>query len=248
MKKENKKRFLSEIVLYGLLVLMGIIVMSFPAFGLINTPYYVGSLFYIYSFMIILTYFVERKEGDYELLFNALISVIAGTFMFTNTTRTSSFILGTGLLIFTLLMLINKGYLIYKQKNKDNYLWVIKFIVAFLLAFLGVLVIINLFYEFSIQTLLIGYYFISIGIMQIIEPLVYYYIGEKKLKKIIDYIVKEDDTTKEFKEKKPVVRKKTITKKKVVSAKPKTKTVKKVAVKKASTPKVLKKTTKNSKK
>ena len=79
MKKENKKRFLSEIVLYGLLVLMGIIVMSFPAFGLINTPYYVGSLFYIYSFMIILTYFVERKEGDYELLFNALISVIAIT-------------------------------------------------------------------------------------------------------------------------------------------------------------------------
>ena len=66
------------------------------------------------------TYFVERKEGDYELLFNALISVIAGTFMFTNTTRTSSFILGTGLLIFTLLMLINKGYLIYKQKNKER--------------------------------------------------------------------------------------------------------------------------------
>lgn len=192
-KRKFKIRNISEIVLYLILILMGIIIMSFPAFGIINPIYYLGSLLYIFSFFNIIAYFINRRENEYELLFQALISILAGSFLFAIPNDNTPFMLGTGILIFTLLMIVNKSFYIYVDKSKNNYLWLIKFIVTFLIAFLSILTIINLYNELSVQTLMIGYYFISLGTMLLIEPLIYHFISPEKLSKIVKEIFKEEE-------------------------------------------------------
>ena len=193
MVKEEKKRNIIEAVLYFLLIIMGIIIMSFPAFGLINPIFYLGALFYIYAFFTVIAYFTSRKEKDYELLFNSLINIIVASFLIAVPNENVPFMLGTAMLIYTLLIIVNRGLIVYKYKTNDNYLWIIKFIITFLIAFLGILTIINLYNELSVQTLIIGYYFVTLGIMLITEPLFKLFISPKKFNKIVAKILEEDE-------------------------------------------------------
>lgn len=192
MVKEDKKRNIIEIILYIILIIMGIIVMSFPAFGLINPIYYLGALFYIYAFFTVIAYFTSRKEEEYELLFNSLIDIIVASFLIAVPNENAPFMLGTAMLIYTLLVIVNRGFIVYKYKKNENYLWIIKFIITFLIAFLGILTIINLYNELSVQTLIIGYYFITLGVMLVIEPLFKLFISPQKFNKIVAKILEED--------------------------------------------------------
>ena len=205
MVKEEKKRNIIEAVLYFLLIIMGIIIMSFPAFGLINPIFYLGALFYIYAFFTVIAYFTSRKEKDYELLFNSLINIIVASFLIAVPNENVPFMLGTAMLIYTLLIIVNRGLIVYKYKTNDNYLWIIKFIITFLIAFLGILTIINLYNELSVQTLIIGYYFVTLGIMLITEPLFILFISPKKFNKIVAKILEEDEKSETKKQ--PVVKK-----------------------------------------
>lgn len=193
MIKEEKKRNIIEAILYFILIIIGIIIMSFPAFGLINPILYLGALFYIYAFFTIIAYFLSRKEKDYELLFNSLINIIVASFLIAVPNENVPFMLGTSMLIYTLLILVNRGFIVYKYKINKNYLWVIKFIITFLVIFLGILTIINLYNELSVQTLIIGYYFITLGVMLITEPLFKLFISPKKFNKIVSKILEEDE-------------------------------------------------------
>lgn len=205
MVKEEKKRNIIEAVLYFLLIIMGIIIMSFPAFGLINPIFYLGALFYIYAFFTVIAYFTSRKEKDYELLFNSLINIIVASFLMAVPNENVPFMLGTAMLIYTLLIIVNRGLIVYKYKTNDNYLWIIKFIITFLIAFLGILTIINLYNELSVQTLIIGYYFVTLGIMLITEPLFKLFISPKKFNEIVAKILEEDEKSETKKQ--PVVKK-----------------------------------------
>ena len=109
------------------------------------------------------------------------------------------------MLIYTLLIIVNRGLIVYKYKTNDNYLWIIKFIITFLIAFLGILTIINLYNELSVQTLIIGYYFVTLGIMLITEPLFKLFISPKKFNEIVAKILEEDEKSETKKQ--PVVKK-----------------------------------------
>ena len=214
MIKEEKKRNIIETTLYFILIIIGIIIMSFPTFGLINPILYLGALFYIYAFFTITAYFLSRKEKDYELLFNSLINIIVASFLVAVPNENMPLMLGTSMLIYTLLILVNRGFIVYKYKINKNYLWVIKFIITFLIMFLGILTIINLYNELSVQTLIIGYYFVTLGIMLITEPLFKLFISPKKFNKIVSKIIEEDE--------KNITRKQTVIKKSTKRAPQKT--------------------------
>ena len=210
MVKEEKKRNIIETILYFILIIMGIIIMSFPAFGLINPIVYLGILFYIYAFFTVIAYFTSRREKNYELLFDSLINIIVASFLIAVPNENVAFMLGTAMLVYTLFTIVNRGFLVYKYKVNNNYLWIIKFIITFLIAFLGILTIINLYNELSVQTLIIGYYFVTLGVMLIAEPLFRMFISPAKFNKIVSKILEEDEKSET---KKQVVIKKEVRKK-----------------------------------
>lgn len=236
MKKTLKKVDLSLItplILSVLLIILGILVMVFKSFGLVNIVLYVATLFYIYAFFSVLLYFVKRREGDYELLLLALINILVATFLFIFSKNDMPIILGAAMVIYTILMVANRGYKIITLRRKDDLMWVVKFIITFLIAFLGVLTSANLYMEKTIQTMMFGYYFMSLGFLTTIENLIEIFITDDKYKKIIAKLVEEEnkEEVKEEPKTKSVIKPSV---KKVVAKAKKTeiKEVKKVATKK----------------
>ena len=194
MKKNWKSvdlRLITQLSLSLIVLIMGIIVMIFKAFGLTDIILYVSLLFYIYAFFSTLMYFIKRKEGDYELLLLSLINILVATYMFIFQKDTLPMILGSALTIYTILIVANRGYKIVTLKSEDNYMWVVKFIMTFLIAFIGALTTINLFNETTVQTLMIGYYFVSTGILMTIESIIEISITNTMFNKIMSKVIND---------------------------------------------------------
>ena len=228
MKKTLKNVDLSLItplILSVLLIILGILVMVFKSFGLASIVLYVATLFYIYAFFSILLYFVKRKEGDYELLLLSLINILVATFLFLFSDKDMPIILGAAMVIYTILVVANRGYKIIKLRREDNYMWVVKFIITFLIAFLGALTSANLYMEKTVQTMMFGYYFMSLGFLLTIENLIEIFITEDKYKRILAKLIVEEEKLEEIKEEPKNVAKKVEPVKKVNSE---TKPVKRV--------------------
>ena len=172
MKKTLKNADLtlvSQLVLSLLIMIMGIIVMVYKSFGLIEIVLYISILFYILTCISVISYFVKRREKDYETL-----------------------ILGTGLTIFALLEIFNRIYKIAILKKEDNFMWIIKFIITFVIGVLGLLTSINLYKEITVQTMMIAYYFITFGFALSIENFIEIFITDKKFKIILAKLLDED--------------------------------------------------------
>lgn len=199
MKKTLKSldlNLISGLILGIIVLIMGVVVMVFKSFGLIDIVLYVSILFYIYALFSTIMYFVKRKEGDYELLLLSLINIIAATFMFVFKKDNPPMILGAGMSIYTILLVANRGCKIILLKNQNNYMWTVKFIVTFLIAFLGMLTTFNLFNEVTVQTMMYGFYFMSLGFMLTIENIIEIFITDATFRKILSKILDEPNDSK----------------------------------------------------
>lgn len=175
-----------------LIMVMGILIMIFKTFGLIDIILYISILFYILAFIKVITYFIRRKEDDYETLILALISTVIATFMFIYKSDSVSITLGLGLTIFSVLEIVNRGYRILVLKKEDNFMWTIKFITTFVIGVLGLLTSINFYNETTVQTMMIAYYFITFGLILTTENFIEIFINDKKFKKILAKLIDED--------------------------------------------------------
>lgn len=182
---------LVNIVLNLITMLIGIILMSYPAFGLLNPLYYISLVFYIFSFFTVIAYFLQRKNENYELLFLSLINILTATFMYLYQNKTAAFMFGTSLLIFVLLNILNKGIYSLKFKSEKNYKWFFKLLEVTLIGVVGIFTIVNLYNEVSVITMMFGYFFVTYGIINMIEPLFELGIETKYFKKLLNEITKE---------------------------------------------------------
>ncbi len=196
MEKKLKSidlHLIANLILSIIVLIMGIVIMIFKAFGLTDIILYVSVLFYIFAFFGIIAYFVKRKEGDYELLLLSLINIMVATYMFVFQKDNLPMILGSAMTVYTILLVTNRGYKVLMLKNQDNFMWIIKFIMTFLLAFVGILTTINLFNETTVQTMMMGYYFITTGILMTIESSIELFVTDRAFNKIMSKLVDEEN-------------------------------------------------------
>ena len=196
MEKKLKSidlHLIANLILSIIVLIMGIVIMIFKAFGLTDIILYVSVLFYIFAFFGIIAYFVKRKEGDYELLLLSLINIMVATYMFVFQKDNLPMILGSAMTVYTILVVTNRGYKVLMLKNQDNFMWIIKFIMTFLLAFVGILTTINLFNETTVQTMMMGYYFITTGILMTIESSIELFVTDRAFNKIMSKLVDEEN-------------------------------------------------------
>jgi len=206
--KNAELNLISQLSLSIIVMLMGVVIIIFKSFGLIDVNLYVSILFYIYAFFSTIMYFVKRKEGDYELLLLSLINIITATFINIFKADNVAMILGAAMTIYTILITANRGYKAYSLKRNNSYMWIIKFIVTFLIAFLGILTAYNLYNEVTVQTMMFGFYFISLGFMLTVEDIIELFMTDEKLKKLLAKVL-EDEPKRDLEEVKEESPKKT---------------------------------------
>ena len=212
MKKALKSvdlSLISQLCFSVLTIVMGILIMSFKAFGLLDLVLYTSTLFYVYAFLSLIAYFIKRKDGDYEMLFLSLIHVIVATLLYAFKDTEMNAMLGAAVLIYAILFTCNRLYKIYQLKNIESYMWIVKTMSTILVAFLSLVTSTNLYAEEIVQTMMLGYYFITLGIILTGESIIEIFITEDKFRKILKKVLANEsklDELEEIKEE-PVKRK-----------------------------------------
>lgn len=194
IKESDRTFLLIDFMLYMLYIVCGYILLRYPEIEVLQPIRYVTPLFYLFGFFSLVAYFMNRRKEDYEFLFLGLINILTGSFiLFFSYYDDTGFILGNALLIYSLTMVFNKGWHTIKLSRENNINMFPKFAITILLTLLGILVTTNLYKEMTLQTLILGYYFISFGILSLFEPVMILILRNKKIRRQLISLLEEEN-------------------------------------------------------
>lgn len=224
LKELKKEHIWIRIIFYGLFTLVGLELLHFSDLGFKDPIHFISMIFYSFAFLTLFTYFVNRVQGNYELLYFGLINVLTGTFVLVNVYYPNSgFILADAVLLYSIANVLNSGCTCYKMFKEKNISFFMKAAITIMLLFLGVFVVSALYDKVEFGTLILGYYFSAFGLLHLLEIFTTIVLGDKKTQKLLlNYISFEE--VKEMDEKKTPIGNVNQTSKKVV----KDRTIKKI--------------------
>lgn len=194
MKKQSiKSSVVCETILYVLYVVVGILMLMFPSFGISNQVFFISMIFLILAFFSFGLYFLNKKYSDYDMLYLSIINVAVGVYLYLFKNDTISSTLAVSCLVFSVSFLISRAYNIYLLYQKNNYIWLVKIITTVLICFLGSLTTTNLFKELTVPVLMMGYFYLAFGVVCILEPIFELFISDKKFSKYVENLLNEDE-------------------------------------------------------
>lgn len=210
MEKIERKKLLGvDAFLCLIITIIGYILLKNPQLEVLKPLAYSSAIFYMIAFFALIAYFVDRRKDDYEQLLFALNNIIVGTYLIISSTKPNSGqVLGDAVLFYSIFNFINKGYYATKLSKENNVDTFPKTAVCIILLLLGILVINNLYNEITMQTLILGYYFLAFGVLSIVEPLVIYILRFPKIHNYFQNLMEEENQLKkESKETKTEIKK-----------------------------------------
>ena len=201
IKEFDKTYLILDVMLYTVYVVTGFILLNFSDIELLNPIRYASPLFFMFGFFALLTYFLNRRDGDYESLLLGFINVCVGAFILIYVSfPNSAFIMADAVLVYSIANVINKGYHCKVLFDKKDINFFPKVAVTILLLLLGVFVVSALYTKIEVGSLILGYYFIIFGLLSLLEPLITVLTKNVRLENYIleflSYENKEEDTKK----------------------------------------------------
>lgn len=181
--KELDRTFLGiDLMLYCIYVVMGYILIGFPEVEILNPMEYSPVLFFMFGFFSLVAYFLNRRVGNYEYLFLGLINVMVATFVLVHAFfGNDALIMALVISIYSLSIILNKSYyLVHMLKNKDINFYP-KTITVILLIFIGLLTVSSIFAKYAAANMILGYYLMVFGLVNLLEVLLTILIRNPRL-------------------------------------------------------------------
>lgn len=181
--KELDKTFLGiDLMLYCIYVVMGYILIGFPEVEILNPMEYSPVLFFMFGFFSLVAYFLNRRVGNYEYLFLGLINVMVATFVLVHAFfGNDALIMALVISIYSLSIILNKSYyLVHMLKNKDINFYP-KTITVILLILIGLLIVSPIFAKYAAANMILGYYLMAFGLVNLLEVLLTILIRNPRL-------------------------------------------------------------------
>ena len=183
-----------DLMLYCFFAVVGYVMLRFPELESLRPTEYVSPIFYMFAFMSLVAYFVNRRPNDYEFLFFGLINVIVATYVLVNEYFTdSSFIVGSAILVYSISNVLNKGYHTNKMIENGDINVFAKLAITILLTILSFIVLLDINQNRIGTSIILGYYFIGFGIVSLFEPLLMILTKNPKLEQ---YLISLSDESK----------------------------------------------------
>ncbi|MBE6154270.1 MAG: hypothetical protein E7163_01670 [Firmicutes bacterium] len=172
----KRKIIVDFVINLALLIVAGCVILL-PTFKLSNIKAIMIIVFSLYSLFKLTQFVLTMKEKDYESLFAFIISlgVIISLLFIELTPKCLALIVFAWIGLMSLNKL-KKADFYHDRKNK---MWILRLIILFIFLTIGLLTILNLFYETSVQIIIIGYLLFINSVLDIIDPVVVYLMGDK---------------------------------------------------------------------
>ena len=154
------------------LILIGIVLLVLPVFNITNIKYLSIGIFALYTILNLIQFILTRKSKDYEGLHSAIGSglILIASIIFNpeSQPKTLAMLLITWILFMSLAKLKKMDY----YHDKKDRMWKIRFINLGMFIITGILTCINLAHPNSVQVLILGYFLLTHGILELFDPIV----------------------------------------------------------------------------
>ncbi len=174
------KRTLVEFVTAWFLVACGSIIMILPIFNIVNVKTIFIIIISLYGIIHIIKNLLILNAKDYTGFSTALASIVVLVLAMFLDINDSPWNLALILFIWIILMSLTKLKESDYYHDRKNKLWELNIVTLILFIITGVLTTINLYYTGDIQILVLGFFFLINGILDLMDPLVAYIITKKK--------------------------------------------------------------------
>ena len=154
-----------------LLTFIAIVVLILPSFNIFEIKNVYLLIFSLYTVINLIRFFVLRKTKDFEGLYYAFASLVCVIQLFvikSINAKELALILFTWIALISLAKLKKADY--YSDRRDRMYKFGILDLVLFLLA--GIITCINLAYPGDVQILMVGFFFLVNGILEIFDPII----------------------------------------------------------------------------
>lgn len=167
-----KKKQIVDMVTSIFLIVCGSVLLLFPLFHFVKVKSIFIGVLVVYAILNMIKFILTCKSKDFEGLFSSLASIIVLIIaLFLNISKVPWYLALCLLIWIILLSLIKlkKGDYYNDRKNK---MWILEIISLVLFILTGLLTTMNLYYENDIQVLVLGYFFLIHGILELFDPIV----------------------------------------------------------------------------
>lgn len=167
------RRTLVEFITAWILILLSCIVIVLPIFNVLNVKMVFISIIAIYGIIHLFKNFTTLASKDYSgfgTSFNSVIILILMMFLDINEPWNLALTLFIWIILMSLTKLKESDYY-HDRKNK---LWKLNICNLLLFILVGILTTINLYYPSEVQIIVLGFFFLIHGILELMDPLVAY--------------------------------------------------------------------------
>ncbi|MBQ8902637.1 MAG: hypothetical protein IJY87_06250 [Bacilli bacterium] len=173
------RRTLVEFITGWILVLAGGIMTILPIFSITNVRMVFIAIIAVYGIIHLIKNFFILEAKDFSGFRTAASCIVALILMMFMDINDSPWNLALILFIWVILMSLTKLKESDYYHDRKNKLWELNVINLILFILTGVLTSINLYYTGDVQILVLGFFFLINGILELMDPLAAY-IMEKK--------------------------------------------------------------------
>lgn len=173
----KKKELVDLITGISLMLLAGVILLL-PTFKVNDLSFILKTIFGFYALIKLTQFILILKDKDFESLFTCLISIgaLMSLFFIESTTKNMVLILMIWMGLMCLIKLKKADF----YHDKQNKMWILRLFILFAFLTSGLLTGINLYYEASVQTIIVGFFFFINGILDVVDPISKYLMESKK--------------------------------------------------------------------
>ncbi len=174
----NKKQKV-ELIIATFLILCGSLVLIFPLFQFVKVKLIFILVLAVYGVLNLIKFILVRESKDYEGLFTTLASIVALVVVCFLDIDSVPWYLALSLFIWIIMMSLIKLKKADYYNDRRNKTWILEVVTLILFILSGLLTTINLYYENDIQVLVLGYFYLIHGILELVDPLTIYLTGKK---------------------------------------------------------------------
>ena len=168
-KKEIALRDRMNLIVSGILVLMGILLLVVPFLGYIEANKLLYITFSIYALVKIIEVVLTGKVGDNEDIYTAIACALAAVSGFKFISYNTPMVLGITLVAWVGVMSIIKLIKLDYYHDRENGMFYVNLVTFSLFLLLGLLTSINLYFSETVQVLMLGFFFVINGLLNLAE-------------------------------------------------------------------------------
>lgn len=167
-----KKKQIVDLIIAIFLILCGSIILLFPLLHFIKVKIIFLSILLIYTILNLVKFILTFSYKDYEGLFTSIASIITFSIALNLDIAKTPWYLALSLLIWIIMISLIKLKKSDYYNDKKNKMWIVKIINLVLFILVGLLTTMNLYYENDTQILILGFFFLTHGILELFDPLI----------------------------------------------------------------------------